>query len=373
MNLCEDRAGVRVFNCLLGTDPRQRRYLTVTLTATAAYAVCALLQWHAVRAGLADPTQARWLLTMILLSQVGFFLLIRLGLVRRLADPALTLPQMAVGVMLLAWAYHINLPVRGAVMGIAGLVVSYSALTSQPRQCLATGIFTVVTFGLVMGLGVAVRPGQLDATIELLHFGLLTPVILTLAFLASRLSDMRMKLREQRNRLTEALAQLEAIATLDVLTGLPNRRYTQQWLAQATAQCQRQSTPLSVVVIDIDHFKRINDTLGHAAGDAVLARFAGLVRCAVRDGDLIGRWGGEEFVWVMVGTDQEQASTAIERMRSMVSRPEIWLDMPGWTVSFSAGVAALDQHPDIDAALRRADDALYAAKRAGRGCTLVAA
>jgi diguanylate cyclase (GGDEF)-like protein len=159
---------------------------------------------------------------------------------------------------------------------------------------------------------------------------------------------------------------LQRLVDTDALTGLPNRRAIHH---AATTMPHR--APASVAMLDIDNFKRLNDRYGHAAGDAALTSFADAARGALRPDDLVGRWGGEEFVIVLAATDVVTAGGVIERLRSIVAKL-VLPDMPDVRLSFSAGIAAW--HPDrdeLDAVLVAADAALYRAKEGGRDCTVI--
>ena len=170
---------------------------------------------------------------------------------------------------------------------------------------------------------------------------------------------------EQANRLNEQLART------DSLTQLPNRRYFMERLSQGVAQAQTRSHPLSVLMMDLDHFKRVNDSFGHAAGDRVLIAFAEQMRAQVRVADLPGRLGGEEFGLYMFDAELEVALAVAERLRVHVNlmRP---LEAD-YRPSVSIGVAALAPGEDIEQLLKRADDGLYRAKESGRNRVMAAA
>ncbi len=163
----------------------------------------------------------------------------------------------------------------------------------------------------------------------------------------------------------EASAALQQLAITDGLTGLLNRRGAMEHAGLAFAMARRHHEPLALILVDLDHFKRINDTLGHEMGDKVLQLTAEHLRLCLRQTDLSCRWGGEEFLVVLRHCDQAQAMEVDARLRTLLQRAgQAQLGSP---VSFSSGLALLqDADMDLDALLRRADTALYAAKRAGR-------
>lgn len=153
----------------------------------------------------------------------------------------------------------------------------------------------------------------------------------------------------------------------DSLTGVLNRRGIAESLKKTLSEAKLYSSPVTVALLDIDHFKKVNDTYGHSAGDIALSRVAELISASMRDGDIVGRWGGEEFIIVMHDTSLCEGKEVAERVRRQIKKLEIQLEETTISITASLGVSELT--PDeqtIDAAVARADAALYAAKRAGR-------
>lgn len=159
--------------------------------------------------------------------------------------------------------------------------------------------------------------------------------------------------------------QLRRLAQTDPLTGLSNRRHFFEQAAQELRRVARYGRPLAVVMLDIDHFKAVNDNCGHEAGDAVLRDVARCLRSALRESDLLGRVGGEEFAALLPETHEAEALVLAERLRTAVSAAPLG---SGLSVTISAGVTGIrgSGAEDLDSALRRADAALYRAKAAGR-------
>jgi diguanylate cyclase (GGDEF)-like protein len=167
--------------------------------------------------------------------------------------------------------------------------------------------------------------------------------------------------------------QLVKLASQDGLTGLPNRRRTAELATAALTEARAAQTPLTIAIIDMDHFKIINDRCGHATGDFVLKEFARVGRDALRNTDVLGRWGGEEFLLVMPGATLEIALASLERMRTMVFGIHLPASGAGLRVSLSAGLAtSLEHSRSLDEMIARADSALYVAKNEGRDLVRVA-
>jgi diguanylate cyclase (GGDEF)-like protein len=173
------------------------------------------------------------------------------------------------------------------------------------------------------------------------------------------------QLREQLETIKALQADLAEQATRDALTGLHNRRYLMDMLSQDIPRLENASMA-SLAIIDLDHFKHINDTYGHAGGDAVLVKVGELLSGAVRAGDVVARYGGEEFVVVMHGAGLDAAWARLEKLRELVKDAVIETGGHRLSVTFSAGVAEYRPGRTSEDLLRLADEALYEAKRQGR-------
>lgn len=192
-------------------------------------------------------------------------------------------------------------------------------------------------------------------------------------------------LREHNKRLAERLEQkverltdisqankrLANMTLTDELTGLPNRRYLNRRLREELAMTKRFKSPISCIMIDIDHFKRTNDTLGHQAGDDVLQALAKVLREGKREEDVIGRYGGEEFLFLLPQVDSPGAMILAERLRKKVADTDFKTSLANDVrLTISLGVATFTSENLTEAELiRRADDALYQAKAEGRNCS----
>lgn len=182
------------------------------------------------------------------------------------------------------------------------------------------------------------------------------------------LEASREQLREYAERLRESVEAQRHLAFTDALTGLPNRRHVEQFLTSQYARSHREGSPLAVVLADVDDFKKINDTFGHLGGDRVLIELARLARKTCRPMDVAGRYGGDEFVFILPLANSDQAARFAQRFRSSVGRRQLPLgDGVTARVTVSMGAAEVSAGTaDPDAILRRADEALYRAKALGK-------
>ncbi len=183
--------------------------------------------------------------------------------------------------------------------------------------------------------------------------------------------EAQAQLAEANARLEGANRRLQELATTDDLTGLWNRRYFLDMLGRECRRTARTGAGLAVVMVDVDHFKAVNDMHGHPFGDRVLREVAGVMRREARAVDLVARYGGEEFMILMPETEAADAATAGDRLRRRVAETPICQGRRAANVTVSVGVAGLGAGLDPTALLRHVDQALYAAKQAGRNRTMV--
>lgn len=192
--------------------------------------------------------------------------------------------------------------------------------------------------------------------------GLLTDPLMMLV-IAMIASELFYRIRRRQFDLQRELRQL---ASIDALTGLHNRRELEQRINEEMSRSRRHGEPMSVVIGDLDHFKRVNDEFGHAVGDDVLRAVGERMRRNLRTEDLAVRWGGEEFLLLLPATDRNHAIQVADKIRIAIADRPIGCNGREVPVTISFGVAQLEDNEEVSELVRRADDAMYRAKKAGR-------
>jgi diguanylate cyclase (GGDEF)-like protein/PAS domain S-box-containing protein len=167
------------------------------------------------------------------------------------------------------------------------------------------------------------------------------------------------------------IKELEKLSLTDTLTMLANRRYIQMELESRLQELSRFNWPFAVLYMDIDHFKNINDTYGHGVGDAVLKTVADALVASVRPFDLIGRWGGEEFVGIMRNVDEEGLYLIGDRLRQLVEAASVVIDQKKISVTVSAGGVMAKTDDTVAELIKRADELMFKSKAAGRNCLTI--
>jgi diguanylate cyclase (GGDEF)-like protein len=259
------------------------------------------------------------------------------------------------------------------LIGVIAVFI-FGMMRFEPRQFifawLLVGGFTAAAMYVVRGqLGhVAINGASL--TIFVLY---LFMVLGQLTVFGTSVMALRNRLSEQNRQLAASMDRIRQLAAHDDLTGTLNRRAFMELVADERARAQRHGWLFGVVLLDIDHFKSVNDRFGHQCGDAVLKEFCRVANNGIRTTDRLGRLGGEEFIVLLISpAGAEAARIAAERIRTAVERHDWNRVASGLLLTTSVGVAVFERDETVEAMIARADRALYAAKDAGRNCTMMA-
>jgi diguanylate cyclase (GGDEF)-like protein len=320
--------------------------------------------------------------TACALAGVGaFYYIVHRGWNLGLRDQSLVFAQLVFGITLaFVTMSQMESVIGRGLFALSGMVsISYAASTLDRRDLLALMGLSSLEALLMTAY---VRHGLPEGarTAELVLLVVLLGVALQVCLYGSVQAALRAKIRERTASLDRAMQQLQVAnaalalerdvaasrASRDELTGIFNRRHLDAELAVQIARGNRRGSPLTVALLDLDHFKRINDLFGHAVGDEALRHVADVMSRNIRGGDVLGRYGGEEFLLIMPDTAADSAAVLCNRLRDAVraSRPDgLGVDRP---VTLSGGLADLrigEQREDL---IQRADVALYQAKAEGR-------
>jgi diguanylate cyclase len=292
----------------------------------------------------------------------AFYGVIRSGLSQRWQDAALTREQILFGIGTATAGYVLAGPYGTAFLFSMMLTLMFGAFSLGGRTMLRLTGVAVACVVSVIANSTDFAPGRLD----IFNICTLLFVLPGITVLSARLGQMRAKLIHHKKSLEQAYARIELLAMRDELTGLLNRRFINEALQRERALVGRGHAPLCVAMLDLDHFKRINDVYGHLGGDVVLQAFARLAEHGFRDTDQVARWGGEEFLVLMPATGTQSAVAAAQRLLSTVRQARFPELSPDLRVTVSIGMAVSREGESTASLIDRADRALYEAKAGGR-------
>jgi len=306
------------------------------------------------------------------LTNLYFYVLLRSGLNRRLADPSMTLQQLVLAIfwtLILMYSAHEN---RGTLMMVYVTIVLFGTFRLTGRGFVGITMLSMLGYLAVIGAEYLLAPERFNPTREALHGMVLAASLVWCASFGNYVARLKKSLRQSNVELREAVSNVSRMATRDHLTQSFNRRYMMESLSREKARADRSGSTFSVCILDLDHFKALNDAHGHLVGDRVLTAFAYQARHELRatdvmdldsEGRCFGRFGGEEFMCLLPSTDEEGGHRCAERLREATAEATFEDDVK---VTLSAGVAEYIAGESIADTLRRADDALYFAKQTGR-------
>jgi diguanylate cyclase (GGDEF)-like protein len=291
----------------------------------------------------------------------------------RLRDPSMVLPSNVAAIALqfaVAFAApQITFPWLANLFTVLAFgVVWLSLRASGAVWALCTALGAWFFYSKTATIGVP-SGTTFEITLVWLYFSL---VLGRCVFLSVYATSMRNRVTESRRKLAASLEQIQELVSYDELTKAFNRRSLIARLEQERASAARTGIAFSVALLDLDHFKAVNDTHGHAAGDEVLKALVKTVHATMRESDVFGRYGGEEFLMILTDTAADAALSAMKRIRLAAAAHDWSKIAPGLAVTFSAGVSEWRAGEGVEQMLNRADGALYQAKSAGRNCARAA-
>jgi diguanylate cyclase (GGDEF)-like protein len=345
---------------------RLRRYAL----GLATYALGIALLWGAWGMEFIHTGAAVTVTVASLALNVVVYEMLRSGFNLRFADPSLTKLQVYGGMSLLMLAlYQVDVS-RGISLALCFVIFLYGIFRMSTRELMTLALYTLAAYALVINMLMYWRPASIqNVKQEWFNWALLALSLPWFSVVGGRIRVLRDSLRERKRELQEAIGTIHAMATRDEVTGLYNRAFFSESLNHAVAQAERHERAMALLFIDVDRFKLINDSLGHAAGDAALREIGGRITSCVRQSDIVARLGADEFVALIENVRAPQAVREVaQKMIDAVAAP-VELDGRELALSVSIGVAVMpDDGADTATLMRHADIAMYRAKAQGGNC-----
>ncbi len=331
-----------------------------------------MFTWSLMRTGMMQLDESLYLLIIPCWMVVFMALIWRLGSLQKLDEDTVVLCR-ALWCNLGAVTLAVLVPdtIRLLLLVVPLFSVVYAAIHLARSQVMLVVLITAVLYALCVLYLFAF--GRVDVEFELMSGTAFAMMLGGVMLLASDMQSLRDSLMERNHDLRETIERLQDMALKDDLTRLHNRRSIMEILARQKALADRGQQAFTLCYADLDHFKTINDRFGHAVGDVALRQFAELAQSVVRNVDYVARFGGEEFLLVLVDADEQMASQVAHRLAERTR--EMWV--PGtdenFSLTVSVGITRYRSGERVDDVISRADDALYDAKHGGRDRVLIAA
>ncbi|HEB82635.1 MAG TPA: GGDEF domain-containing protein [Gammaproteobacteria bacterium] len=357
-----------MLSLLFTDDPKQSlrmlRHLAAILSLLAFTIACAFF-FHK---GLIFASEETFT-SILLLFWAGFLsftVIIRSGLNQRFKDPSLTVAQLLWGATFLLTSIYLMNEWRGLMLMAYFAMFSFGFFKLPFRELLSVALYGILGYALIILYLFLKEPERLDIELELLQLLAFSITLSVMVYTGSSIHRLRTRARNQYVALQQALDLNSRLATTDDLTGLYNRRYFMEMLSTQKAVAERSESDFVLCFCDLDHFKHINDTFGHHTGDIVLQQFATILNNTIREIDYAARFGGEEFVILLVNTDIEDAKKVSERIRQRLAEYNFSDIAPALNATVSIGLASFKEFNTIQETLMTADDRMFKAKEQGR-------
>jgi diguanylate cyclase (GGDEF)-like protein len=307
------------------------------------------------------------LLTFVWSGNLLYYIIIKTNLNLKFDEPDLFMPMMIWSIFcILAPTYFMTSTMRSIFVMNYFLVVIFGVFKLNLKQFIILTGFAISTLGFVILFSIRnVEQNYHEVYNELLLWAVFSLTSISFAFICNNISMLRKKLKDQKLEILNAFSDIHKLTITDELTGVYNRRYVMDFIATRKLKADKGLDKFITCIIDIDHFKKINDTYGHDVGDVVLKRFAQEINGLIRHDDCFARIGGEEFILVLSHIDMDIAKEVVNRIMNNVKNIS-FKDYPDLKLTISIGMTAYEKDMTTEQLFKRVDVLLYKAKNQGR-------
>jgi len=352
--------------CLILTnDFKQRATIGVLLLTILFTAVQMCLLYYGTNLNIFEAGPLLKIATLWLTYLGIVYVIVRSGYNQYFAEKSLALPQTCVAQFFTVLAYGYTGAAHSAMLMSMSVIMVFGMFNMKERATCIACLYSLILLGMMMIYKSSTDPIRYPSDIEWIYFTISATSMLMISGLSVRMCHIRLRLKMKKRALEMAYRQVQELSTRDELTGLPNRRSLNCLLEQHVERHARTGQNFYVAMLDLDHFKRVNDTWGHHIGDEVLKNVSRYTCERLRKTDTIGRWGGEEFLLLLPETGMDVVPLGLGRLQLRVSGMPMSQNPPLF-ITFSAGLTKYRSGECIEQTLKRADQLLYQAKSRGR-------
>ncbi len=357
---------IRHFSIIPKDDAKQALRIRRFFMAVVASVFYASLMYISYLAGYTEWKAIIGLLIIIPIMTIFLYIVFRTGLNLKMADPSLTAIQMSSAILTGMFVMFFANEARGTLLLSYIIIFLFGIFRLNTRSFIYISIFTLFTYGIDIALLKIFRPQGVNFHIEYLQWVVLALVLAAFSVIGGYISSLRHNLSISKAEQAKSIEIIRQMAIRDELTGLYNRRHVLELLDHEKNRTSRGGGIFCLAILDIDHFKNVNDTHGHLVGDEVLKAVAVKIKATMRNTEYCARYGGEEFLIVLTQTNIEGALIGVERVRKNIEKlpfPDVGSD---FKITVSIGISEYKMREEIDVVIARADKALYLAKEGGR-------
>ena len=347
-------------------DSQQQLRIRRFMMSVAMYFLASVPQLVSVYNGISPAWVTQVWVLVAVLTNLLFYLLLRYDLNLRLRDPSMTMAQMVAAIVMVMGTQIYAGEARGAYLVVLLIISMFGCFKLNTCELLWLSLGTIVAYALTLPLIQRIEGERFNLAVEMVLWCSFSVFLPFISILGGSISALRKKLMVSNAQLQVVLNQVTELATHDELTGAYNRRYLLEMLGHEKNRTDRGGAGFCVCILDLDHFKHINDNYGHPAGDEVLKTFADVVQPLLRSTDFFARYGGEEFLLFLPQTSLDMAQHCIVRIQEALAQASYPGLPKGLRVTASIGVAQYFLQESVAALIKRADKALYRAKQNGR-------
>ena len=308
------------FSIIPKDDQKQALRIRRFFMAVAASVFYTFLMYISYLAGYTAWEAIAGLLIIIPILTIPLYIVFRTGLNLKMADPSMTVIQMSAAILMGMYVMYFANEARGALLLSYIIIFLFGIFRLNTRSFLYISLFTLLTYGIDISLLQLYRPQGVNFHIEYLQWSVLALVLMAFSIIGGYISSLRHNLSISKAQQAKSIEIIREMSIRDVLTGLYNRRHLMELLDHEKNRSLRAGGVFCLAMLDIDLFKKVNDTYGHLAGDAVLQAVATTIKTTLRNTEFCGRYGGEEFLIVLTQTDIPGALIVVERVRIHIEK-----------------------------------------------------
>lgn len=306
------------------------------------------------------------LITFLWVGNLSLYFFVKLGYNQKLKEPDMFLPFIIWSIScIIIPIYYMSELLRSIFIMNYFLIVVFGVFKLNFKQFISITIYSIALYGIIIIMLMKKNSPEFNLNNEIIIWLMFSTVSIAFSFICNSLSEFRDRIDIEKKMLIQAFTDVKKISVTDDLTGIYNRRFAMDFILNKKLKVDKGADNFIICMMDIDDFKKINDTYGHDVGDVVLKRFSNEINKLIRVDDCFSRFGGEEFLLVLSQVDLKIAKEVVNRIMINIRGIKIE-EIPDLKITFSAGLVVYERHTSVESLLKLSDQLLYKAKENGK-------